>query len=135
MSQSHDPDLRETDEAPVVPVKEPRELNPFVIMQRGMGTVDPSDDNRVIFEDYSPRVVPSDAPDDDDFELDIPSIPKGLSVLAPADSSVSSETTEPQSEPPVSPVSTEDPLPFPMPELPSPAVEQDAGKRNRRANG
>ena len=138
MSKAHDPDLAEKDETPVAPPEEEsKTISPFVIMQRGFGTVDPADSNRVVFEDFSPRVMPSDAPDEE-VDLDELVIPKGLSVLAPASSSESPPPTEPPpSEEPASPEATEDQLPFPMtPSLPEPpAVVPGDGKPNPPASG
>lgn len=70
---------------------EARQINPFKIIQRGEDTIGPDDD--VQFADFSPRIVPSDTPDE---EVTAAPSPKGESVMAPARSSVSQEKTEPE---------------------------------------
>jgi hypothetical protein len=130
-SQPQDPD---GNEVRIEVVKEVREVSPFVIMHRGMGTVDPADPNRIVFEDYSPRVLPSDVPEEVPVELDEIIVPKGVSVTEPAPSSESPPTTEqPASE---TPVPTAPPLPSPpVGPLPFPeAAETDDGKPNPPAS-
>lgn len=133
MSPSHNPDLDEQPPIAPEPEKEVRELNPFVRMDRGFATIDPTDPNSVVFEDFSLRVVPSDAPDQM-VDTEIPTVPKGLSVLAPA----SSSELPPPTEPTKSEDSAQDELPFPMPtpSLPSPSVaEPGDGKLNLPVSG
>lgn len=92
---------------------EPQELTPFRIVNRGEDTVDSN--NNVQFADFSPRVLPSEIPDE------VVEVPKDESAPEPAPSSVSTETSEP--------VKSETPVPTPVVEddgMPSPS---ESGKR------
>lgn len=64
---------------------EPREVSPFKIINRGEDTVDKND--RVVFADFSPKVVPSETPDREKS-------PKGASAPRPARSKESPPKTE-----------------------------------------
>lgn len=74
---------------------EARTVSPFVRMDRGFASIDPSDPNNVVFEDFSPRVLDADAPDEVYVEPEISTIPKGSSAPVPASSSESPPPTEP----------------------------------------
>ena len=65
-----------------------RKVNPFRIIRRGDDTIDPDSD--IVFADFSPKVLPADAPDE------VPAVPKGSSAVEPASSSESKKTNEPQ---------------------------------------
>jgi hypothetical protein len=80
-------------------------------MDRGFASVDPADPNSVVFEDFSPRVLDADAPDEVYEEPEIPTVPKVSSAPAPASSLAS--------EPPTEPVKSETPVP---PESETPVV-------------
>lgn len=86
---------------------EPQELTPFRIINRGEDTLDAS--GNVQFADFSPRVLPSEVPDE------VVEVPKAESVPAPVSSSESPETSEPKTSArtvPV-PVAEDDGLPSP----------------------
>lgn len=111
---------------------EPRILTPFIRMDRGLGTVDPNDPNRIAFDDFSPRVLASETPDEVVENLEIVPIPKASSAPEP----VSSSGTPPVTTPPVSetPVLPEPPLgPLPIPS--SKDAEPGAGKPNQSEAG
>ena len=71
---------------------EPKTITPFKVINRGEDTVDR--DDRVVFADFSPKVLPADAPDEE-----VVVVPKDGSAMAPASSSGASltETDEPTS--------------------------------------
>ena len=83
---------------------EARELHPFKIINRGQDTV-AGDDERVVFADFSPRVVPSETPDE---EIDNTISPKAVSAPVPAES-------ETGSTPPTAPTLSGTPAPAPAP--------------------
>lgn len=78
-------DSRYQPDADKVDLSEAKEVTPFQIIDRGEDTVNTS--GRVTFADFSPKVLPSEAPDE---EL----VPKDVSAPAPAQSSESTQTTE-----------------------------------------
>lgn len=67
---------------------EAQKLTPFKIINRGEDTLDSDDD--VIFADFSPKVLPADAPE----EVEEIPVPKDDSAPAPAPSSESPVKTE-----------------------------------------
>jgi len=92
-------------------------ISPFVRMVPGEDSIDPADQSRVIFEDFRPRVLDADTPEEV-LEDDIPTVPKGLSAAEPAPSSESPSPTAPEKSegtvplvPPLSPTGL-GPLPF-----------------------
>lgn len=70
-------------------VDEPRNVTPFKLIRRGEDTLDI--DERVVFADFSPTVLPADTPDEVVEVL----APKDVSVPVPAPSSESMQTSVP----------------------------------------
>lgn len=66
---------------------ESRTLYPFKTIHRGDDTL--GKDDEILFADFSPKVLPSDAPDEEE-----PIAPKAESVPEPAPSSESTENVE-----------------------------------------
>lgn len=79
--------------------REVRELHPFKTINRGEDTV-VGDDEKVIFADFSPRVIPAEVANE---EIDEIISPKGSSAPAPVDSKI------PESTPPTEPSSSTTP--------------------------
>lgn len=114
-------------------------MSPFVIMQAGEDSVDPSDPNSVLFEDYRPRVVPSDTPDEVMVEIEDLMVPKDVSVQVPASSSEPSPPAPPpESELIVQPGDSQKvtlPTPPDLGPLPFPGAEPEDGKLSQSATG
>jgi hypothetical protein len=106
--------VRNPDPPPVE--DEARTVTPFVTFDRGFATVDPSDENRVVFEDFSPRVLKSDAPDEVYEAPEIPTVPKDSSAPEPASSSESPSTSEPVKSENPAPPAPSDPTGVPVTE-------------------
>lgn len=68
---------------------EPQEIAPFKVIERGEDTVI---NDQVVFADFSPRVLPADAPDE--VAVDEVTVPKEESAPEPVPSQESTETTE-----------------------------------------
>ena len=69
---------------------EARTVTPFRVINRGEDTLDEHED--VVFADFSPRVLPSEVPDED---IDGALNPKGVSAPERVSSPESTSTTEP----------------------------------------
>ncbi len=93
--------------------EEIRTVHPFKLINRGEDTV-VGEDNNVIFSDFSPRVIPSDVPDE---EIDDLVSPKDVSAREPAPS--------PELPPPTEPTLSETTVPAP--------VDKGDGKKSQDA--
>lgn len=67
-----------------VDLEEARLVTPFQIIRRGEDSLDK--DDRVTFADFSPQVLPSDAPVEVEVDAEIETVPKDESAPEPAPS-------------------------------------------------
>lgn len=79
-----------------VDLEEAVPVTPFQIIRRGQDTVDK--DERLTFADFSPQVLPADA--QEEVEVEIETVPKEESAPEPASSPESTSTQTTQSQTP-----------------------------------